>query len=492
MEKLKALIAEDEPLVARFIQRILEEDGWEVLAACETGEQALAVIRLTRVDALISDIRMPGMDGLELIQRARVLAPEIGAVIISGYKDFEYARRAIQLEVENYITKPIDRGELRRTLAAIRSSLEGRRLYKRRQMLQAALRNNDGKRVAEAFPWPRFQMMMIWTGLDRVDRTFAALSENPKCTVVFYRNSIAVLQGMSPGQEDVPVPWEECARLAIRANDEAATCVCLAFRRSGMTSGMKQILREGYETLLHMTVLERRELRFAADFSTPAGKHAMPIERRLDAATAGMTAEEYVGKLVEAWRDRDACVYDIRSQMYILSESADGERRDSGEANNRRYQLEEALQNADTYEQLKAGLIRLFAEHLAWRGGEAQGDQEARQLFVSITRLVEREEGRCYTLQEISNLYGRSCPFIRKVFRMYAGMSYNEYVIQQKMKLARTLMRYNPSMRIKAVAESIGMEQLYFCTVFKKYNGITPSQYRAEVLNNPPPESPEG
>ena len=70
-------------------------------------------------DIVITDIRMPGMDGLDFIERARELNPEIVFVIISGYSDFDFAKRAIKYGVSDYLLKPIDEAELRSNLANI-------------------------------------------------------------------------------------------------------------------------------------------------------------------------------------------------------------------------------------------------------------------------------------------------------------------------------------------------------------------------------------
>ncbi len=76
------------------------------------------------VDAILTDINMPDMTGLELIRRARKELPRVKAVIISGYSEFEYAREAIELKVENYILKPLDPQKITETFKKIREGLD--------------------------------------------------------------------------------------------------------------------------------------------------------------------------------------------------------------------------------------------------------------------------------------------------------------------------------------------------------------------------------
>lgn len=83
------------------------------------GLEALALIERERPDILITDIRMPGCQGLELIERARRTVPDIEIIIISGYAHFEYAQTAIKLGVGDYLLKPIKKDELTATLSKL-------------------------------------------------------------------------------------------------------------------------------------------------------------------------------------------------------------------------------------------------------------------------------------------------------------------------------------------------------------------------------------
>ena len=83
-----------------------------VEATAQNGPEALAKIEEIHPDILITDIRMPGLNGLELIRRVREKVPELEIIIISGYAHFEYAQNAMALGVHNYILKPIKQDEL--------------------------------------------------------------------------------------------------------------------------------------------------------------------------------------------------------------------------------------------------------------------------------------------------------------------------------------------------------------------------------------------
>lgn len=125
---IKVIIADDEKLVCNLVKTLADWDtlGMQVVGTAENGIEALEMIKTLEPDILITDIRMPGCDGLELIKRARELRPQLEIVIISGYAHFEYAKSAIRYRVGNYLLKPIKREELMDTLWKMKERCEAR------------------------------------------------------------------------------------------------------------------------------------------------------------------------------------------------------------------------------------------------------------------------------------------------------------------------------------------------------------------------------
>lgn len=120
------LIVEDEYYVRSSLIHRIE---WDKLNLCVAGEadngvKALEFLQHTHVDILLTDIRMPEMDGLELISAAKALSSQIRCVILSGYDDFVYTKAAIRLGVSDYIQKPIDEEEVSETLRRIADELD--------------------------------------------------------------------------------------------------------------------------------------------------------------------------------------------------------------------------------------------------------------------------------------------------------------------------------------------------------------------------------
>lgn len=121
--KYSCIIAEDEELLLQnLVQKVEQSDaGFSVAGTAQTGFQAFELIEKTNPDLVISDIRMPVMDGIALLKKVREQYPQIDFIITSGYSDFEYARSAIRYQATEYLLKPIDPDELNASLHKLRT-----------------------------------------------------------------------------------------------------------------------------------------------------------------------------------------------------------------------------------------------------------------------------------------------------------------------------------------------------------------------------------
>ena len=124
----KVLVADDEKLIARSISRRIEASGrnFKVVAQAGTGLEALELVKEWMPDVVFSDIKMPEMDGIELIARLQEMNPSILCVIVSGYSDFEYTRAAIRNNAVDYLLKPVNAEELATLLTRLEAVLLAR------------------------------------------------------------------------------------------------------------------------------------------------------------------------------------------------------------------------------------------------------------------------------------------------------------------------------------------------------------------------------
>lgn len=126
---LKVFLVEDESIVREGLRDNIpwQQWGYNFVGEASDGEMALPLIQKTKPDVLLTDIKMPFMDGLSLSRIVHQEFPDMKIIIISGYDDFEYARQAIAVGVEQYLLKPITRTTLQKVLAELKTKIETER-----------------------------------------------------------------------------------------------------------------------------------------------------------------------------------------------------------------------------------------------------------------------------------------------------------------------------------------------------------------------------
>ena len=130
----RILIVDDEKIERNGILFLMKQQNIQLIAKeASNGKEALEYLEENPVDILLTDIKMPFMDGISLIEEVAPKYPDMKLIIFSGYSEFEYAKRAMKLGVKDYILKPVDPAEFGKTMKKIVDELENRELQKERQ-----------------------------------------------------------------------------------------------------------------------------------------------------------------------------------------------------------------------------------------------------------------------------------------------------------------------------------------------------------------------
>lgn len=141
----KVIIVDDEPAIRNGLRVLIpwEKYQFTTVEVAANGKEALELYHAERADLMIVDIRMPELDGLQLIELIRSEDKNISFIVLSGYADFDYARKAMACQVENYILKPVNEEELEVSIHEVREKIRAR---KEESLLQV---NEKGWRQAE-------------------------------------------------------------------------------------------------------------------------------------------------------------------------------------------------------------------------------------------------------------------------------------------------------------------------------------------------------
>lgn len=124
----KVVIIDDEPVIVQGLTRSIKWDtyGCEVVGTANSGEEGLALFEKIQPDIVFSDIRMPNMDGLTMIASLKSQYPDTEITILTGFQDFEYARKAIELGVTRFLVKPSKMDELQEAVKTMAENLKNK------------------------------------------------------------------------------------------------------------------------------------------------------------------------------------------------------------------------------------------------------------------------------------------------------------------------------------------------------------------------------
>ena len=242
---LKIFLAEDEVVVRETIKRMIpwEELGFELVGEAADGEMALPLLLRQQPDLLITDIKMPFMDGLTLARLAKKEIPGLKVVILSGYDDFNYAKQAIGIGVEDYLLKPITKNALIERLSEIRSRYEHEKTqkeyYEKFHREMQAYEKNSIRDFFEALVRGSMDMMEVYKraeklGLDIVAEAYNVLIFTMNCDEDF------------SGQRDEYSSWE-AESLELLENFFAGHSSAMLFRSNIFSYGV--LLKGQRETI---------------------------------------------------------------------------------------------------------------------------------------------------------------------------------------------------------------------------------------------------
>lgn len=242
---LKIFLAEDEVVVRETIKRMIpwEELGFGLVGEAADGEMALPLLIRQQPDLLITDIKMPFMDGLTLARLAKKEIPGLKVVILSGYDDFNYAKQAIGIGVEDYLLKPITKNALIERLSEIRSRYEHEKTqkeyYEKFQREMQAYEKNSSRDFFEALVGGSMDMMEVYKraeklGLDIVAEAYNVLIFTMNCDEDF------------SGQRDEYSSWE-AESLELLENFFAGHSSAMLFRSNIFSYGV--LLKGQRETI---------------------------------------------------------------------------------------------------------------------------------------------------------------------------------------------------------------------------------------------------
>lgn len=526
---LKVFLAEDESIVREGLRDNIpwQQYGYKFVGEAGDGEMALPLIRKLQPDLLITDIKMPFMDGLALSHIVGQEFPDIKIVIISGYDDFEYARRAINEGVEQYLLKPITRSAMQKVLSEIREKIEAEReqknyLHKFQNEMQVYeqyfLRTffekvfagqlsvqeiyEEAQKHSLDINAPAYNLILVTIQETEGDcqeelmRYFLRFSDY----LVFHWN-INTYGIVIKGEKEIITERTRNSLENIEAICQKHEPVKEWYAAAGEPVERFSLLSECYQKLNHI---------FSYRFFSPA-QHILTEQltegmgngkdegalAKVDTAMVDPEIikrflehgeqeeiQEFVHNYLEGLKEalksklfRDYLLLSVRFSALAYVESIGCKQEDLLQAVN----TDKVQEVAVSLEALKAYMIDLLEKAVALRDRE-KNTQGKKVLKKALEYIEDNYTKESLSLNAVAAVIGVSPNYFSAMFSQEMKMTFIEYVTEKRMEKAKQLL-CETELHSGEIAAAVGYKDPhYFSFVFKKTQGCTPREYHHKAL----------
>ncbi|MEK3881714.1 response regulator transcription factor [Paenibacillus sp. PL2-23] len=505
----KVFLADDEPFILEGLRDALDWSSYEleIVGTAENGVRALEQLRLAPVHILITDISMPAMNGLDLIQEARRLYPHLHVVILSGFNDFDYLKQGLRLGIENYLLKPINLAELKSTLEGIIEKLDAR--GRDRGDWQAedmdVLRDNIVNRwlagdIAPGELHERAEMLGMdldkefmlvvmlkaGTGEEQLRSELLRQAERHGLGIPFRDKEGALGIVMFPERQG---DAEREGRRLLQHLTEALSVEGITISLGSVALGEEEAGRSYDEAKKAMEYAFIHPQLEVLDF----GKLASPSTSADGTPLPSMDWSDYARLL--AAKEKEALLTRIHSDLSRLAEAP-------GMTPAR---LQNAALELMLHLKLELGAIKktpvpeLIPEDAARRVMDAdtladvtalveEVAKAAVESLVSDTKspvigqILARIHENCaeeLSLKSLSAQFNIHPVYLGRLFQREAGETFSEYVNRFRIQKAKELLA-EPGLKVNEIARMVGYWEMgYFYKQFKKYVGVSPTDYKS-------------
>ena len=491
MNEIKVFLVEDEMVIRRGIKNSIdwEKEGYIFCGEASDGELAYPMIIKEKPDILITDIRMPFMDGLELCKLVKKELPNIKILILSGYDEFDYAKEAIRLGVTEYLLTPISSGKLLEALNGVSESIRREKEDKDlvRKYMEEMRENTEHEKQ-------KFFEQMIAGNLSMADALETGKKYEMNLSAGMYNLLLFRFTLGKENRKSGELLGE--AEYAIEKLTERLEYV-FEFQRG--VEGWAFLLMADNEEQMSERVKElSKDLEeIMKNYSTIAyfGGIGQPVARLRELEESFREAERALAARFTMELNRIISVEDIRMAQNVDTLD-DIEITSFGEIEKTRTMLEKFLNNGaedeidefvDVYinelpeENLKSVLMRQyiimdayivmmsFCEKIEGIEGEMQAQSE--ELKNSMKTIQ--------TLEEIKNYIRMLLKKIIGVRDTISGRRYSDIIEIAKDQIRKTYM--SDEISLNTIAAEVGMSPSYFSSIFSKEMGKTFVEYLTEI-----------
>ena len=534
----KILLVDDEILVRDAIRENIDWKGMdcELVGDCENGQQAAEFVQNHEVDIVLTDICMPYMDGMELSHFLHDNYPDIIIVIFSGFGEFEYAKRAIQYNVSEYMLKPITAMELTKVIERMKEKADARQ--KEKNKIQILMRDSQGyKKNANMIRSKTIEALVNCTrdvkeSLDELEKMGIQMEASSYRVAVFDMDLYSDLYQIDTEkrQESALMAFvlynvsDEIVneKKAGVAYQEGSNRVCVIFMGNKTKEGsaliretcqeikdkVKEVIGIEVSMGIGSWVRSPGELIFSHRMAEKAIQRRyllggnLLIDMEEDETDQVISIQDYLeqlknaiktGKKEEMDRILDkieveirgalvdksyACVY-LQQVIRVIGNSVQSMVSDGADIIMEREKLLKAVTEHKCF-QAAADLVRAYAQKMFEELTNYNSSAGQRQASLAMDYIRNNYMDTELSLNSICSYLNISTSYFSTIFKDITGETFVEALTRTRMEKAKELLE-NTTLKNYEIAEKVGFsDPHYFGISFKKMTGKTPTEYARE------------
>jgi len=534
--KYSLLIADDEELIRRLIQALIpwDELGLELAASVGNGLEAIEYLKDHTADILITDARMPECDGIELIKWCSEQNRSMKYIVISGYRQFEYAQGALQYGADNYLLKPIDQQELTDSLNTIIQKLEDSNREDASELMQRQLEQNrdrmrrhfinsyvyDGRYfpdkeipsmdyINEEFQMnfakgiyralilkvsvPEDSKMDLGSALARIreeaDRRWGSyLTECVSCVMQFGVLYFINYPEFEEGQltADIESLYADLTRM-LDVFEGVRLTVGLSHREKDLRSVHRCAVTASdalrYQLYLpHVPIIDYDHYHFKEvdPASVWTQERSKMLENCMRTGNVKGIRKLIFDLKLEIHQDKEMSPVSIFTIAETAANNASEVFLSVVKSNRGQYHLRDdflmELVNRRTVDSIADSLEQMILRSVKLM--EAESKQQEIQPIRVIREYIDKHYAENISLNDIADQVQLSRNYVSAIFRKETGVNYLDYLTSKRINEAARLLR-NTNLSISEISEKVGYTDVkYFSKMCKKKLGMNPSEYR--------------
>jgi two-component system response regulator YesN len=526
------MIVDDEERARVGIRNLIDwkDHGISISGVACDGEEALEKLKVTHIDILLTDIQMPVMDGLQLIEEVVMTYPHIRCVIMSGYDNFSYARKALSLGAKDYLLKPSRRKEILETVLHLVEDIkeeqgqteklvqlkdgfrESLSLLKEKTLSMLVLNNQFDRRLEANLLLNEIHFPHLFFGIliCQIDNLHALQQKFSNEDIVLYKFALKNIVEETIRPSYVCAAFEHEDDIIVIVNAEAWIGVeeltplvnqvqhnVLQYIKFTVSVGigsfgqhmthLRASFSEAATALSTRYFVGESKIVHYVDEETPQSTYPLQQEKAILQAITGGNRDEIVTRLGDFFStlrpdsaSKDQVLKTTFSMFFALY----------------RYCTEKNLNTNEVFGHELIELTRILAhssmeyirqvlsETVLKIHDQLISKKNSNKLFESVLAYIQLNYRKDLSRETVASEVYITPGYLSHLFRQNLNTNFVEYLHKIRIEQAYELLR-DKGLRISDVAHDVGYhDEKYFFQVFKKYTGITPNQFRNQIQDS--------